>query len=218
MPKALKNIAELPLTTCPLCGTEVLSLKVGQRGLLGKKPDAIMCGNCTAIFKIDGFFRHTGYLQFDSIPDPYSLFDTHLQGWVKIGSVSHLGRLISTNSPEALSYLSGPSCYLWRVRLAVGATGPAESLNVEFKWETENEAKKLLAEIRHMQKELRQIKREMNLEMKKIRAKYGRSKEMAEPKKLALLPYAGLAIAIDNALLQMDRHKLSLQEWIEGQE
>jgi hypothetical protein len=69
-----------------------------------------------------------------------------------------------------------------------------------------------------MQKELRQIKREMNLEMKKIRAKYGRSKEMAEPKKLALLPYAGLALAIDNALLQMDRHKLSLQEWIEGQE
>jgi len=65
MPKPLKNISELPLTTCPLCGTEALSLKAGKRGLLGKKPDAIMCENCTAVFKIDGFFRHTGY--FSSI-------------------------------------------------------------------------------------------------------------------------------------------------------
>ena len=34
MPKVLKNISELPLTTCPLCGTKALSLKAGKRGLL----------------------------------------------------------------------------------------------------------------------------------------------------------------------------------------
>ena len=214
MTKPSKDIAEIPLAVCPLCGTDDLSVQEGKRGLLGKKPDAIRCGNCAALFKIDKVFQYTRYLSFDHVPDPYSFFGNHFQGWVKANAVAHLGELIRSNSPEALAYLSGWRRHLWRVRLIIGATGPASEMRVQFQWETEDQAKRLLAHIGQMQKEIRQVKREMNLDMKEIRAKYGRSKEVAQAKKAALMPYDRLAVTFDNVLVQLDRNKLSLQEWI----
>ena len=217
MPKPLKDIVELPLSACPLCGMKELSVKPGKRGLLGKKPDAIACGNCATVFEIDLVFQHTGALHFVSVPEPYSFFGERFQGWMKVADAAHLGELIRTNSPETLSFLSGWRRYLWRVRLVVGATGPAGEMETKFQWETEDAAKKLLAQIRQMQKELRQVKREMDLDLKGIRAKYGRTAEATKAKRKALLPYERVALAIDSTLLQMDQTKLKIQGWIEEQ-
>jgi hypothetical protein len=210
MPKPLKDITEIPFASCPLCDSTALTVVTGKPTLFGllKKPDAIECGECGAMFKVAPSKTH---ISLDFIPNPYSFFDDSFEGWVATDDAAHLGELIRTNSPEALSYLSDVNRYVWRVRLITGSTGPIEKLETSFEYDTEGEAKQQLARIRQLQKEIRQVKREMRLDMKEIRAKYGRKKEMQSAKKAALWPYEHLEVTIDGILVQIDRIKLEIQ-------
>ena len=106
------------------------------------------------------------------------------------------------------------------------------------------EAKAALAKVRSLQKQLRQIKRNINLDMKAIRAEYRRRASTAAAgssaiaslfgkRKLAgqmradekrrlnaerdrkLSPYEDLKLTIDNLLVQMDAAKIRLGDLIE---
>ena len=140
MPKPLKDITEIPFTSCPLCDSTDLTVVTGKPMLFGvlKKPDAIECRECGAMFKVAPGKTH---INFDSVPNPYSFFDDSFEGWVATDEAAHLGELIRTNSPEALSYLSDVNRYVWRVRLITGSTGPIEELETSFEYDTEGEAK-----------------------------------------------------------------------------
>jgi hypothetical protein len=65
-----------------------------------------------------------------------------------------------------------------------------------------------------MQKEIRQVKREMAQEMKQIRACYGRSKANEPAKSAALEPYENTTLVADQALVQLDRAKLDIDNWV----
>jgi hypothetical protein len=104
------------------------------------------------------------------------------------------------------------------------------------------EGKDALANVRRLQKELRQIKRNINLEMKTIRAQYkpkiaeagttgwtgllamgrGGGRLRASEKRRVraerdsrLAPYDQVKLTIDDLLVQMDGAKLQLQDFIE---
>jgi F0F1-type ATP synthase membrane subunit b/b' len=104
------------------------------------------------------------------------------------------------------------------------------------------EGKAALADVRRLQKELRQIKRNVNLEMKTVRTQYkariaaagtsgwtgllamgrGGSRYRASEKRRVraerdskLAPYDEVKLTIDDLLVQMDGAKLQLQEFIE---
>ena len=129
--------------------------------------------------------------------------------------------------------------YMQAVMKAVGGD---EKLALE--WETEAEAKAVLAKVRLVQKELRLIKRDVNTEMRDLRTIYkdkiagttaglgsrfllgkGRAKSSAAAEKRIirarrdreLRPYEDVKRTIDNALLQFDKAKAQISTWMEEQ-
>lgn len=112
-----------------------------------------------------------------------------------------------------------------------------------FEVNTSAEAKSLLANIRQWQKELRHIKKNINLEMKAIRARYTQQKSSAGSGGSTLMnlmgkrraagrwraesnrqltaqrdrelgPYEQIKTMIDSLLLEMDRVKLQIEQQI----
>lgn len=106
------------------------------------------------------------------------------------------------------------------------------------------EAKAALADVRQKQKALRQIRARLNLDMKAIRAEYDQKKQNAGAGGSALIgmfgkrraagqyratakrqvtaerdrrlqPYETLKMSIDDLLLQMDRAKIQIQQYID---
>ena len=219
MPKPIKDIVEVPFAACPLCASERLIVVTGKRGLFGKKADTVQCQDCTAILKVSS---DKALVNLDNVPSPYAFFQENFEKWREIDGVARLSELIRTNSFEALQYLSGASRHAWHIRLILGATGAATTSQLELKreWddpETKDDAKRQLAQIRQMQKEIRQVKREMAQDMKEIRVKYGRKKEMQRAKAAALEPYEQTKLIADNVLVRLDRIKLEIQTWIDEQ-
>jgi hypothetical protein len=217
MPKVMKNIDIEPLNKCPLCKSIDVEIVHGNKGLFRKQPDSIRCGNCEANYKIDDT---TEYVNFEKIPSPYGFFEKNFEGWVKISDSSRLADMIVSNNPEGLNYLSGAYRYMWRLRILLNSKGDARPGNLELRisWDdpnSVNEARKQLTEFRQLQKEIRQVKKEMNLDMKEIRAKYGRKKEYQSAKNAALAPYEKTNIAIDSLLVNLDRVKINIQDWID---
>lgn len=133
--------------------------------------------------------------------------------------------------------MSGASDFEKRVRQLVPKQG------LRFQISTVSEAKQALAEIRQIQKELRLIKRQMNDIMKAIRAKYASQsgnagssgatmmrllggkgaarKHQADAKRRLkvqrdkeLQPYDSVKRLIDDALVNADRSKLQIEQWM----
>ncbi len=117
----------------------------------------------------------------------------------------------------------------------------ANALLVQASGSGVDDAKTLLATVRQNQKQLRQIKKEINLDMKVVRAEYkqlwseakdrrswwqqaflGKSaterarvrRETTRERDEKLQPYGQLKIDIDEMLVQMDGLKLKLQKYI----
>ena len=115
---------------------------------------------------------------------------------------------------------------------------------VELKVNTVTDAKQALLQVKQLQVELRNIKRELNLEMKSIRSSYqqkmpdagsgastvftlfGKRKvasnirasakrAVAADRDHALHDYETVKLTIDDLLVQMERAKLNLQQFIE---
>jgi len=133
--------------------------------------------------------------------------------------------------------------YAKRVKHIIGAEGDIKRMTRSWKWNTIPEAKQHLAAIRQMQKELRQVKRDLNVEMKAIRTRYkmrmdraqagvlaslagrgaarrsqaNKRRRLCEERDRTLAPYDSVKLAIDDALTQLDRIKLELQGWVARQ-
>lgn len=251
MPKPMKDIAELPLAVCPLCDSDSLTIVKGNKGLLGKKPDTIKCQECAAAFRVD---RDKSHVNFESIPTPYSFFGKHFEEWVDVDSAVHLAWLIRTGNSDSLFYLSGYSRYIWQLKLMLGdsmsltdisgqkaTTAIAFAVEIpEVAPETSREAKQQLAQLRQLQKRLRQVKREIGGEIKEIRAHYKakvsqvgpsifagskktdqrrdvarQKRHLREEQDQSIAPYDQLRLGIDNILLELDEAKLEIQNWLE---
>jgi len=223
----------------------------GKRKLIGKYPDVIKCQHCNAQFKVD---QNKTNIEFDFVPVPYSLFSDHFEGWVDHDSAIHLGWLIRTDNPEALTYLSGYMRHVWRLKLVLGDSMSIPDVSKrkgtttirltvdipEEAPETKEEAKQQLAEIRLLQKKLRQTKREINADIKEIRADYRakiarvrpslfagskktdqrrdvarQKRSLREEQDETIAPYDQLKLSIDNILLTLDKTKLETQTWLE---
>jgi hypothetical protein len=217
--KPMKDIAQIPVPSCPLCGEKALTIaQGGKKFLIWKNPDTVKCSNCGALFLLS---EDALSLRYESIPSPYAYFNEYYSDWVSPGDASQLAEAIRTNSKAALSYLPDAKKHAWNIRIILGATGSADArmVRLEFSWEDEpaskDEGKRELARIRQIQKEVRQAKREMGQEMKEIRAYYGRSKENQPAKAAALEPYENTALVADQALVQLDGGKLSIQNYME---
>lgn len=114
----------------------------------------------------------------------------------------------------------------------------------ESKVRNRSDAQNLLKEIRNMQKGVRQIKKEMNLEIKTIRQEYrgklstagsgsafvmgllgkkgaarsiraSAKRGVAQERDQRIAPYEELKVKIDGMLVQMDRLKLQLEQYIQ---
>lgn len=217
--KPMKSIAYIPISECPLCGKQSLTVSVGEKKLLfGKKPDTVVCPNCNAVFHLS---QDSTHIRYKVLPSPFAFFSDYFSDWILPNDAAKLARYIDTNSKLALSYLPGAKRYAWALRIILGASGSAgaDSIQFDFSWngkpESKDEARRELANIRQIQKEIRQIKREMNQEMKEIRARYGRRKDTQAAKAAALRPYESVIISADNILVQLDRAKLDIQAWVD---
>jgi hypothetical protein len=219
MVKPVRDISALPFTTCPLCKSKDLAIVKGERKLFGKHPDHITCPECTTAFRIDG----KGNLYFTKVPSPYVFFEERFAGWVDVKQISVLAECIRTDDSEAINYLSGARKYIWRLKLLLSAEIATDGVSLEMSvgWNEPSsikEANQQLTEIRQLQREIRQLKRELNLDMKQIRAQYGRKKDVQRAKSAALFPYEQLDLQMKNLLTQLDRIKLiEIQGWIDEQ-
>lgn len=219
MPKPLKDINHIPMQVCPLCASSSLSIIQGKKTLFLKSPDSINCGSCNGEFK---YSRDSLAIQFTKIASPYAFFENQYGDWIEIEHAIGLSKLIRTNDIGALDYLSGASKYLWHLRLLLGATGRADASGVDLTASLEHsddvkDANRVLSEIRQTQKEIRQLMRRMALDMKDIRARYGRKKENQAAKIAALYPYENAELGMQEAIVQLDRARLDIQQCIEDQ-
>lgn len=219
MTKPMKDVTQIPVSSCPLCSEHNIKIVEGSKKfLIGKNPDSVRCPDCGAIFLLsqDGMSIH-----YDVTPSPYVFFGDYYSGWIDPSEASRLAGYIRGNSTEALAYLSGSKKHAWNIRIILDATGSADadSIHLSFEWEDEptsrEEAKRELTRIRQIQKEIRHVKREMAQEMKEIRAHYGRRKENQSAKAAALHPYEQVGLTVDEILIKLDRGKLDIQNWVE---
>lgn len=120
-----------------------------------------------------------------------------------------------------------------------------EALRVQLEIETAAEAKAALADIRYKQEQVRQIKREINLDMKEIQAQYQKRQLFADAaedifsqfsgqrkrteqrsasakkrkveieRERALWPYETLKVSAGDLLLELERVKIHLQNLME---
>lgn len=220
MPKLEKNLPDTPIENCPLCLAKDFEIIRGSKVLVFKKPDSIRCSQCSSEFNLDNLLKSA---KFTQVASPYGFFENQFNDWITIEKCTNLAVLIRENSPIAIDYLSGASRYMWRLRILTDSKGEAKPgiVAINMAWddpESKKQANKQLAEIRQLQKEIRQVKREMALDMKEIRAKYGRKKENQAAKQAALSPYERTALAIDQLLLGLDKQKLNIQTIVEEQQ
>ena len=137
--------------------------------------------------------------------------------------------------------------YKARVEEILGAEFANGEINLSLAADSVGEAKNLHKRLVLQQKQLRQVKREINNDMKHIRALHKQASANAQPsggslimglfgkkgyqrsdvaeqrKQLrkardnALYPYTELKQTIDDILVQMDYGKLTIKEWLEEQ-
>jgi len=115
-------------------------------------------------------------------------------------------------------------------------------IKLKFRWKSVPEAKATLAEIRQKQKRLRLIKKDINTELRAIRAKYsdkagsvspgvitslalgkGTAKSLAASKRRSiradrdreLRPYEEVKRVIDGALVELDAAKNRISAWLD---
>lgn len=217
--KPAKEIHHIPILSCPLCSKESLKIVAGKKKFLfGKNPDMVQCSNCTASFFLT---QNETKIRYETLPSPYAFFGEYYSNWISPNDASILADAIRKNSKSALTHLSDAKRHAWNIRIIIGAMGDADAQGVqlEFSWEDEpkskSEGKRELARIRQIQKEVRQVKREMGQEMKEIRAHYGRSKDNQAAKSAALGPYENTMLVVDQVLVQLDRGKLDIQNYME---
>lgn len=114
--------------------------------------------------------------------------------------------------------------------------------NIEFEFNTPNEAKQVLTGIRMKQKQLQQVKKMLSMEIKAIQQSYrnevakvqpssllslfggkGKAKSLAADQKRqiarsrdkAISPYEELKLTIDNILMRMDGLKMQVEMYIQ---
>lgn len=129
--------------------------------------------------------------------------------------------------------MTSPAEYRAQIERILGASLVAGEL--QFSWSTPGEAKRLLAEVRHQQKQLRLVKRDVNTTIRAIRADFvsrrqqvgkglggmlfGRSMgalnvvrrdSLRREQVSTLAPYEAISRAIDGILLQLDSAKIRL--------
>ena len=217
----IKNIEQIPISTCPLCNEGNLSIVLGSKKLLiFKNPDTILCSKCKAV----AFLSQDGQrFRYKSLPSPYAYFIYYYSRWITPDDASLLAKAIRTNSKSVLNYLPPAKKHAWNIRIIVDGTGDADtnSVQINYSWEEEpsskEEAKREIARIVQIQKEVRHVKREMGMEMKEIRNTYGRKKENQAAKTAALAPYENTTLIADQLLVQLDRVKLNIQNWSDDQ-
>ncbi|MCP4542605.1 MAG: hypothetical protein GY832_36245 [Chloroflexi bacterium] len=117
-------------------------------------------------------------------------------------------------------------------------------ISITYNYDTIPEAKAQLSDIRQKQKNLRLVKKDVNAEIKTIRARYrerienikprgmtsflvgkGKAKSIAADEKRALRkqqdrelePYDEIKRNVDNLLVQMDETKIGLTTWLDEQ-
>ena len=130
--------------------------------------------------------------------------------------------------------------YRAKMESILGSPMVDNQIRLNLKWNTAEEAKRLLAQIRQQQKELRFIKKEIVLDMKQLRSAYTAQKSevqagfwaslagrksaghdraskrenLRRQELNALSSYQVIASLIDNALVSLDGAKLKLDVWI----
>ena len=222
MPDILKNIPELHYTHCPLCGQERLTIVKGKSTFLGldKEPDQIRCTHCGTRFEIDD---GQIYVLLRYVPDSYSFFMGNFRGWHDLNHVAQLGKLIRTNDPQALDYLDGAARYAWRVRLVLGSTAPMNPDRIKYNIEwprlgSMDEANERLNQVEHKQAELRQVKHEIEQEMRELKLDFRNGVYDPAKQKNTLFPYEHVDMVIDSWLIDLDGVILRTENWIEAQQ
>jgi len=218
MTKPLNDIVEIPINACPICGSTLLSIKTGKKKFIGKHPDRVKCGSGPEFL----VSKDRTLIKYERLSSPYLFFSEFFDEWVNPSEAAKLFSYINDNSPEALSFLPEAKRLAWNVRLILGCQGRADSDGVIYtytpdEYETKGEANKEIVEIRQLQKEARQVKREMTQDMKEIRASYGRKKANQLAIEAHLAPYEVICLSIDELLVKLDRMKLDIQNWIDEQ-
>ena len=219
MATAQKTISTIPYDRCPFCfEQDGLMITEGKKILFGKKPDSITCSACESRFEVS---EGNSSILPKEVGSPYAYFMDSFQKWSTYNKVSEIAQLIRENSPKALDYLSGALYYLWKVRIILDGKGDAYyggmdlSIPVENEPKSKEQAKKETSRLIQVQKEIRQVKKEMAFDMKEIRAKYGKKSEYQDAKKAELNPFERGLLSIDEIIIAIDRTKLEIQNWVD---
>jgi hypothetical protein len=147
----------------------------------------------------------------------------NFRGWRDLNHVAQLGEWIRTNDPQALDYLDGAARYAWRVRLVLGSTAPMnpEKIHYNIKWPpltTLDEANERLNQVTHMQAELRQVKHEIEQEMRELNLDFKSGVLDSAKQKGTLFPYEHVDMVIDSWLVDLDGVTLRTENWIEAEQ
>ncbi|MEJ5240073.1 MAG: hypothetical protein WHS87_02635 [Anaerolineales bacterium] len=134
--------------------------------------------------------------------------------------------------------------YLSRIEEILGKHFVSRKMHLQFTWNTPEEAKQHLAQIRLMQKQLRLVKKELNATIKMIRSNFAARKaqvgtgfgsglmaglagkrtvgkmnvvareNLRREQMKALSPYESVSRTIDEILVQLDRIKIQIESSI----
>jgi hypothetical protein len=146
----------------------------------------------------------------------------NLRGWHDLAHVAQLGDWITTNDPQALDYLDGAARYAWHVRLVLGSTAPMTPDKIEYHvdWPelgSMDEAQERLKRVVQMQAELRQVKHEVEQEMRELKLEFENDKKDPRTQKDTLFPYEHVDMSIDHFLISLDGVKLDAENWMQAQ-
>lgn len=138
--------------------------------------------------------------------------------------------------------MATPSDYTKQISEILGVPYHKGKWNIEFEFNTPNEAKQVLTSMRMQQKQLQQVKKMLGMEVKVIQQSYrnevakvqpssllgfisgkGKAKSLAADQKRriaqsrdkAISPYEELKLTVDNILMRMDGLKMQVEMYIQ---
>ena len=216
MTKEKSKLSELPFKSCLLCNARKMEIQRGKRGILRKKPDSILCSGCEAVWFVD---EEEQQVKFKELDMPYYIFLHKLHEWNLYKDVKKWGELIRSDDEKVMDLARGFFRHIWRIKLSIGdldlELDEKVSFLTRFVLSSKNLSSQPASKLKLIQKELRQIKKNLNVDLKDITADYKEqiAKSSSTYKKQALRdgrlkaskPYDDLKNQIDELVLQLDK-------------
>ena len=217
MTEERKKLTELPFKSCLLCNRKNISIEQGKRKIVRRGADYVFCHDCEALAYIS---EDGESIKFKEAEMPYLLFGHKIKEWNTISDIKKLGKLIRSYDPKSMDYTEEVFKHVWRINVAfkdqlLVHTDNKVSFAARFELNFSSLKSMPKSNLRLLQKELRQIKKNITADAKAISEDFkkqiadtslqSRKKNLREIRAQNITPYDDLKLQIDELILELDR-------------